>query len=64
MILQLAGEIVFRCDECRKDANYLSDSWSEITIFDRNGREVDVLHVCLECRSNKREVAGGEARTT
>ena len=56
MILQLNGEIVFRCDACRKDRSYLSDSWSEITIFDAKGREVDVLHHCLECRSDKREV--------
>lgn len=56
--------LLYRCDTCGKIRDYLSDSWSEITVLFQDGSEAALLHCCLECRSDKREVAGGKARTT
>lgn len=44
----------YTCDHCGKVKDYLSDSWSELTVLDRAGRPYRILHHCLQCRSEKR----------
>lgn len=45
----------YKCDSCGKEANYLSDSWSEIEIASADRAQPRLLHHCLECRSTKQE---------
>lgn len=45
---------LYRCDLCGKTKDYLSDSWSEITVALSDGQSIEIHH-CLECRSEKKE---------
>lgn len=46
---------IYRCDACGAERDYLSTSWSEITLYRFEDHKPQLLHHCLECRSNKKE---------
>jgi len=55
--------LIYRCDGCGKQRDYLSESWSTVTIIhetqvftmEEDANKTEVYHFCLECRSNKKE---------
>jgi hypothetical protein len=60
--------LLYRCDGCGKIADYLSYSWSTVTIHHEievptleDDNRTEVFHFCLECRSNKKEWPSGAA---
>jgi hypothetical protein len=50
----MEGVLVYKCDSCGAEKSYLSDSWSEIELVIWTW-PAELLHHCLECRSDKRE---------
>lgn len=55
--------LLYVCDGCSAQRNYLSTSWSTVTIITtvKDGEpseEHEIKHFCLECRSDKKEWHG------